>query len=38
MAATLVEAPPARQRPAPGQLKSGGLAIYFVTRRITPSS
>jgi raffinose/stachyose/melibiose transport system permease protein len=30
MAATLVEAPPARQRPAPGQLKSGGWAIYFV--------
>jgi raffinose/stachyose/melibiose transport system permease protein len=30
MTETLVEAPPARQRPAPGQLKSGGLAIYFV--------
>jgi raffinose/stachyose/melibiose transport system permease protein len=30
MAATIIEAPPARQRPAPGQKRSGGLLIYFV--------
>ncbi len=31
MAATIIEAPPARQRPAPGRKSSGGgLLIYFV--------
>jgi raffinose/stachyose/melibiose transport system permease protein len=30
MADTIIEAPPARQRPAPGQARSGGLAIYFI--------
>lgn len=30
MAATIIEAPPARTRPAPGQRRSGGLFIYFI--------
>lgn len=30
MAATVIEAPPARVRPAPGQRRGGSLIIYFV--------